>query len=406
MKPVIAVLWILSIALAIGLTRLAGPDRVGSEPSPSLDEAFSEYDPLRRTYLISSSLQDFGPDDLPELLRVLVDRREGIAPEEVRLFMLAWARFDGAGAYAWAREAPKGWQGTLTGAAMFAWAYHDGSAAIATFEEAEDNEGKAVLRQRAIDGWMRSDDKQGVYEYLSTTPDFTRRGHFYFLLVGEVMMREGKDATMRWVEGLPDDTSNQSKNALFNIVAKMVASDDPVRAAEWFLEHRTRPYSKRALTGIARRWVQHNDRPAAFEWLLAMNTDGIREGERDDAIAGGFRTWIQSHPDAAQQWLLSTLPNPALDPAIKEAVKRLLPTDPGVSMAWVQRLDDEAERNTESVRVGIRWRGRDSEAFDDWLRESDLPEEVRQEILAVRQPLKKGVRKRVIPKKSAAVGKP
>ena len=50
---------------------------------------------------------------------------------------------------------------------------------------------------------------------------------------------------------------------------------------------------------------------------------------------------MQIDPEAAQAWLLSMLPNPELDPAIKEAIKRLLPTDPDASMAWVQRLDDE-----------------------------------------------------------------
>jgi hypothetical protein len=147
-KPVIAVLWILSIALAVGLTRLAGPDRAGPEPGPSLgsgprpslDEAFAEFDPLRRPYLITSALQDFGPDDLPELHRVLVDRRLGIVREEVRLFMLAWARFDAPGAYAWASQGPAGWRPTLTGEALFAWAYYDGPAAMAVVDETDNPE--------------------------------------------------------------------------------------------------------------------------------------------------------------------------------------------------------------------------------------------------------------------------
>ena len=76
MKPVIAVLWILSIALAVGLTRLADPDQGGSEPSPSFAEAFAEFNPLRRAYLISRSLEDLGPENLPELLKVLEGRQQ------------------------------------------------------------------------------------------------------------------------------------------------------------------------------------------------------------------------------------------------------------------------------------------------------------------------------------------
>jgi hypothetical protein len=404
-KPVIAVLWILSLALAVVLSRFADPDRADSEPSPTVDEAFGEFDPLRRAYLMSHALQNLDSDDLPELLRMLEDRNMGIVDEEVRLIMLAWARFDAPGAYEWAREMPGSWRESLVTHAMYAWAYHEGSAAMRAVEEMEDSEFKEQMKHNAIQGWLRGDDKQGVSEYIANYPDVRRRGRLYFLLAGEIVMAEGLDAGVRWVESLSDDMPNNLKLGAFNNVAKMLAGKDPVRAAEWYLEHRTHPYSAEALTGIARRWVQHHDRPAAFEWLLAMSSDGIRAGERGDAIAGGFRAWMQVDPEAAQAWLLSKLPNPALDPAIKEVFKRLLPTDPGASMAWVQRLDDEDERHAQSGRVGIRWRGKDPEAFDDWLKENDLPEEIRQRILGAPAPAPRGARENARPKPAAA-GKP
>jgi hypothetical protein len=155
----------------------------------------------------------------------------------------------------------------------------------------------------------------------------------------------------------------------------IVATEDPARAAEWFLEHRTRPYAEKALGGIMRRWVQHHDRPAALEWLLEMSIDGDGVGQRDDAIVAGFRSWIQVDPDGAQVWLLPMLPNPALDPAILETSKRLTPTDVGTAMVWAQRLDDEVARHHESVRVGMRWLATNPEAFEEWLKESDLSEE-------------------------------
>ena len=406
MKPAIAVLWILSLALAVVLSRLADPDRAGSESSPTIDEAFGEFDPLQRAYLMSHALHDLDSDDLPALLKVLEDRNMGIVAEEVRLIMLAWARFDAPGAYEWAREVPRSWRETLITHAMYAWAYHDGPAAMRAAEEIEDSEFKEQMKHNALQGWLRGDDKQGVSDYIANYPDVKRRGRLYFLLAGEIVMTEGLDAAMRWVESLPDDAPNNLKLGSFNNVAKMLAGEDPVRATEWYLAHRTRPYSAEALTGIARRWVQHHDRPAAFEWLLAMSSDGIRAGERGDAIAAGFRAWMQADPEAAQAWLLTKLPNPALDPAIKEALKRLLSQDPGASMAWAQRFDDEAERHAQSLRVGIRWRGQDPEAFDDWLKESDLPEEIRWKILAARAPAPaRGVRKNT-PPKPAAAGKP
>jgi hypothetical protein len=405
LKPVIAVLWILSIALAVGLTRLAGPDRVDSESRPSFEKVFGEFDPLLRGYLIGRSLQDLGPDDLPELQRVLVDRNMGIQPEEVRLVMLAWARFDAPGAYAWAREGPKGWRGTLTDEAIYAWGYHDGPEAMRVAEEIEDLEFRERLKQNALQGWLRSEDTPGVTDYIANYPDMKRRGRLFFLLAGEIVMTRGEGAAMDWVESLPDDVPNQLKLGVFHHVAKMVTSKDPMRAAEWFLEHREEPYSEGALTGIALRWAQHHDRPAFFDWLLAMSSDGFRAGERDKAVAQGFRSWMQIDPDAAQAWLLPMLPNPALDPAIEEALKRLLPTDPDVSMEWARRLSDEDERRGQTIRVGIRWRRDDPQAFSDWLKESDLSEETRRKILRAPAPERRGAAGKGNPKPAAA-GKP
>jgi hypothetical protein len=380
-KPFIVVLWVLSIALAIGLTRLSGPDSVGSDANPSLDEALAELDPLRRAYLLSTALHEFGPDGVPELKAVFESQRMGLVNEETRLLMLAWARHDAPGAYEWAASAPPRWGKTLIGQAMYAWGYHDAREAMRYVDEIEDAELKVRLRKAVIEGWLRSKDKEGVTEFIASYEDMGKRGRLYFVLAGEMVMAEGMGGAMRWAESLSDDPPvDHLKKAVFAHIGKMVAGDDdPERAANWFLQHRDQPFSEGALDGIMRRWVQHHDRPAAFEWVLAMSTEGERKGkrggERDDAISAGFRSWIQIDPDAAQVWLLSQLPNPDLDIAIKETSKRLTPTDPNLALEWSLRIDDETVRHQEAVRVGLRWLSVDSEAFAAWLAENDFPEE-------------------------------
>jgi len=400
-KPVIAILWILSIAVVIGLTRLADTDGGGSDPSPSFDEAFDAIDPIQRAYLISRSLQDLSSDRLPELLEALTVHRMGIENEEVGLVMLAWARFDPLGAYEWASEGPKNWRPTLTNRAVFAWAYHDGPGALRMLEGIEDPELKLQLRTAVVDGWMRSDDKEGATEYIANFPDMKRRGRLFFLLAGEILMAKGREGSMRWLETLPDDAPNQVKLGLFHHIAMMVATEDPVIAAEWFYENRTRSFTEGALSGIARRWTQHHERPPVFEWLLAMDSDGLRAGERTDAIGDAFRSWMQIDTEAAQAWLLAQLPNPALDSASKEAAKRLVPTDPDKALEWALRVKDEDERRRLLIRAGKRWREKDPEAFSAWLQENELPEEIRQKILAA----SKGPRAKMRPKPAAA-GKP
>jgi hypothetical protein len=231
----------------------------------------------------------------------------------------------------------------------------------------------------ATDAWLHSDNKDSIAEYIAYFPDVRRRGRLYFLLAGEIMVSDGADAAMRWVEAIPDDAPNNFKLGLFDHVANMVAAQDPEKAANWFLAHRTQPYSEGGLDGIARRWAQQ-DAPAAMAWLLALSPDGLRAGERDKAIGGAFRKWIQLNQGRAEKWLNNHLPNPELDPAIYEAVRRLMPIDVAKSMEWARRLEDRKQRNNQTVRVGVRWRNKDPEAFDDWLKENEIPEETLQRI--------------------------
>jgi hypothetical protein len=331
--------------------------------------------------LISHALHDFGPDDVAEMKRVFVSRRVGFEMEEVRLAMLAWTRFDGPGAYAWASEWPSAWKRSLTAQSLWAWGFHDGAAAIRFVEEIEEPELKERLKNNALGGWMRSSDKDGVSEYIANFAALGPRGRLTFLLAGEVLMERGIDGAMRWVDDLPKDSPNDLKRVAFDHVAKSVATEEPVRAAEWFLVHRTHAYSGGALKGIARRWVQHHDPPSAFEWLMEMSDDSDGAGQRDEAIATGFRSWIQTDSDAAQAWLLPMVPNPALDAAVLEASKRLTPKEASAAMAWAQRLDDESKRNRELIRVASRWKAREPDALGEWLSESDLSEETRQIIL-------------------------
>jgi hypothetical protein len=207
------------------------------------------------------------------------------------------------------------------------------------------------------------------------------RGRLTFMLAGEVLMESGIDGAMRWVDNLPKDSPNDLKRIAFDHVAKSVAAEDPVRAAEWFLEHRTHAYSGGALKGIARRWVQHHDPPPAFEWLMEMSNDGDGAGQRDEAISAGFRSWMQTDADAAQAWLLPMVPNPLLDSAILEASKRLTPKETSAAMEWARLLGDESKRNRELIRVASRWKAKEPDALGEWLSESDISEETRQIIL-------------------------
>ena len=252
MKPVIAVLWILSIALAVGLTRLADPDRADSEPSPSLDEAFSEYDPLRRAYLMSHSLQDFGPDDLPELLSVLVDSEDGDRGRMRCGCSCSRGRASTGPAHTSGRaKGRRSWRSTLTDQAMFAWAYHDGPAAMACRGRDRGSRAHGGLKQAGLEGWMRSDDKQGVAEYIANLPRHEAARPALLPARGRDRDEaEGREAAMRWVESSSRRRPQQFEGGPLQQRREIMwPTEDPVRAAEWYLEHARAPIAPRRLPG-------------------------------------------------------------------------------------------------------------------------------------------------------------
>jgi len=89
---------------------------------------------------------------------------------------------------------------------------------------------------------------------------------------------------------------------------------------------------------------------------------------------------MQTNNEAAQAWLTTALPNPRLDRAAVEAARYLLSLSPDLSVQWAMRIQDEATRNRIVVQAGRRWREKDPDALQAWLDQSDLPEDVREQI--------------------------
>jgi hypothetical protein len=381
MKAALALLWALTVVAAFGLARLTGPPRERSdlEAVDSFRQALADPDPLTRSYRMSAFLQGLDPDGLPAALEALETNNVGVTREEVRLFMLAWSRFDAPGAFAWSRAWPTQWKDTLMAEAMYAWGFRNAPAALREVDAVDDPQLQARLRSSLFEGWLQSPDRAGASEYIAAISDPRRRRRLAFLLAAETM-RDGPEAVMRWAEDVPEDAPNDFKQGAFYLAATLVAREDPRRAAEWFEAHRARPYSAGSLEGIALRWAEHHDPPALFDWLRSLSSEGERGSEPADAVAAGFRIWLGKSPEQAEAWLSSRLPDPALDPAIAELARARAQSSPASALEWAARIQDEARRRRSVVRAGRTWRRQDPEAARAWLERSDLPEEVRQSI--------------------------
>ncbi len=394
MKAVVAAIWILSLAAAFGLGRLGVVSPAVGEPQTleSFRAALRERNPLERSYRLSAFLRQLQPDDIPGFLEAIDEHQIGVTPEEVRLFMLAWARHDGAAAFSWARQWPTPWSQTLSREAAYAWGFHDGPAALAVVEALDDPEQMAQLRASLLEGWLASGDSVRASAYVASVDDERRRRRLLFLLAGETA-RDGPDAVMRWAEAVPEDAPNDYKTAVFYQATNVLSQEDLRVAVRWLEAHRSRPYSVGSLQLIAENWASDGDVPALFEWLRALpDGAGDRAGERAEALGKGFQAWLQSAPEEAEAWLLRELPAAELDPAVQEMVRARAGPSPTDAFQWVARIQDE-ERRRHSLHVASRiWLRNDPEAALAWISQSDLPGDVRESLL--KSPRAKAVQRR------------
>jgi hypothetical protein len=380
-KAVVASLWILSLAAVFGLARAGDPgtQASGREAAEAFREALEERDPLTRTYQLSAFLEGLTPDQVPEALEALEAHQVGVTPEEIRLLMLAWSRFDAPGAFAWARDWPTRWSDTLTGEALFAWGFRDGRAALAALEGTGDPDLVTRMRSSVVEGWLRSGDRVSTSEYVASVSEPRRRSRLTFVLAGETM-KDGVDAVFAWVEAVPENAPNDFKQGAFYHASNVVASEAPLRAAQWFEKHQAHPYSAGSLDAIARKWAQRHDPLALFEWLRGLQGEGDRASEPRDATAAGFQMWRRRAPEEAEEWLLAELPDPGLDGAVAEVVRARAQTAPASAIEWAERIDDDKERRQSLWLAGRMWQRQDPEAAGVWLAQSGLPEELQQSI--------------------------
>ena len=382
----------LALALAFALGRLGGRSG-GDAPDPrdvaSFRQALAEEDELTRLRRMSAFLEHLSPGNLAEAQAALVEKQSGVGPDEVRIFMLAWARFDAPGAFAWAQAQPAEWRPTLAREAIYAWGLRDPQGALGALEGIEDARMRDRLRSGLVSAWARSPDQAVLLAWLSELPPELGRDRDRYLsrLVAETA-KGGPDAVIAWAEAIPDDASGDLKREAFRLAAGAVARADAARAAGWYEAHRDDPDSAGSLEVIARRWVAYHDPPALFEWLDSLAERGPRDAERRRALALGIRLWMEADRDAASAWLRSQTPRPALDPALAVFARETAERDPTDAFEWAELIDDESLRHRTRVAAARIWLRRDPAAAEAWLEQNDPSGELRAAVdrVAPREP--------------------
>jgi len=373
--------WILALAAfaagfgagRLGAQRAASPcDEIAT--LASFERGLLDPDWIARTWRISGYLQTLGPENLDESLALLERERRFLDQDELRLFMDAWVRFDPPAAF----ERTLGWSGPArakgAAAAIYAYAYHDPQGALRALAAVKEPALAQRLERRLVAGWARGPHRLELDAHLATLSDDKQRESFVGGLAFEVA-KQGGDALVAWAEAVPEVVPSY-KSAVFRKAAGMLASLDAPRAGRWVDAHREREYARGAVRVVAVRWIE-SDPAATFAWLRALPPGA----ERDAAVADAFAEWLERAPQPATEWLSGQEPETGLDPAVRVVVRRIHPHAPADALHWTQRIASAELRAQVQVAVGRAWLLRAPAAARAGIADSELPPEVREQIL-------------------------
>ena len=385
MNPTSIALCVLALGVGVAVGYGLAPGRGEAAPSlPSdLAEALEEENLLVRGGKLADALEGLNGENIEDSLAVLHERRVGVSDQELRMFMLAWARFDAPSAFEWAMAERSEVSSRLQQAAAYAWGFTDPKAALAVIENSPRQGSRpAPLMSELMEGWRVNGDVAGITAQLIATAPGKHRESMTTALLAQIG-KQGLEAVIAWVDAIPLDADTDYKRVAFNRGAGVVGRADPERAARWYLANQGQPYTERSLAVIARRWVDHHDPPALFSWLgeLPAPVGLDADPEQSRAISQGMKWWLRRDPAAAQAWINSFESVPSVyDPALGSLAQYYLKENPGLAVQWALKIQDEVLRTESLVRAARRWKRRDPDATAEWLATAKIGDATRERI--------------------------
>ena len=141
--------------------RLSPRAASGSPSLESFEAAIDDNNPLTHSLAYSAFLRTLSPENLDGALAILAAHQSDVSEQDLRVFMMAWSRFDAPGAFDWARTHDTTKNNPLLQAASFAWGYRDPRAAIAKLDAIGEDPKQSPPYSQVINARAKNGDVEG-----------------------------------------------------------------------------------------------------------------------------------------------------------------------------------------------------------------------------------------------------
>jgi len=380
------VIWLASVAGAFAL----GFYWAGFEPGlasrdearAAFGEALDERDSVARFARLGQLLGALDAENLQGAVEALEARSLYLGEPEIRMMAYGWAQVDGPGAF---ERVNRQWPQRIArrhalSEVAYAWALRDPTAAAQAVEQGLPPTGDPTVREmvlrKLIEAWASTPDFRTATEFVASMPRSGQRQGLTTVIAQQRLRAGGPEDLIAWAESVHEDAPGKYRLVAFRKAGRMLAQQDPERAAAWLSEHYGKEYTNGMTRLVAIKWVE-DDPEAGMAWLLRRPDDE----ERKYAVGFAYRDWLRREPEAAGDWLRAAAPGPVLDPAIDPFARRLARESPAEAIEWAERITDPERRVEVLEAVGQAWFTRDPAATRAWLAGVDLPEETAHAIL-------------------------
>ncbi|MEY3894894.1 MAG: hypothetical protein RLZZ214_413, partial [Verrucomicrobiota bacterium] len=287
-------------------------------------------------------------------------------------------------------------RGNILSSITSAWMSHDSDAAIAWINSLPPADKSKALQNSY---WqLIQEDPAKAAKFLSSLPANSQTSNQFSNLAGQ-WAQQDLEAARKWVESLP---AGRTRERAMNGIISTLAQTDPAQAAAMLGGAVVTNQNSGQVGTIVGAWIK-TDQTAALAWLDSLdlrgdtqrnvhsqflqnwvNEDapaasryalGIQdEKSRQQAISSLVGAWGRNDPQAAREWIMTTLDGDAKNSSLNSLIQGLSHQDYTTALRYYQEatanLPPEAvEKNFGSTasQIARNWLQHDPKAAGQWV---------------------------------------
>jgi hypothetical protein len=267
------------------------------------------------------------------------------------------------------------------------WARRDPEAVLDVVQRFPGGDPERLLdaTEALIRGWFQADAApEKLLPLIEPLPLGRARNDAIDVFVNAMADARGVEATIGFVEALPEGGLTNFKTQFYRRLATAIAHRDPQRAIAWAQKQSGGPYGQNLLRRVGARWGWLEG-ALAMDWALSLPESESRAGILRETYRG-FRMRDRERADA---WMREQSPTLILEPAYSLYLVGVARDDPREALRLLDGVVDENLKDRLIVVVARSWLRTEPAAAETWLQSAGLSSELTTRIRERRGPSEK-----------------